>query len=365
MPRVTAAGASAPAALARRDAASLRWIRARVAVQLRLLDRLGEREDVCVRSGCLRAALPAIQQLQAATDLLAAGTANAPGVEWSKAWSATELAIRPGGQPVVEAGLAQGTPDAAPISAPVRLFADTCREGGGRVDDTGGVRALPTTEGGWTCWSVDKACWHFLTHSGALYTFGGTGVGCPPLAALPARLGGIGLAEAGVARVADPPPAAGRPAPNDVPVAPAAPVEPPVGAPPMAPPVPPTLPDPPRGTAFGFDGTYRLRLGEPSCTDGRVVDRRQALGFLGIPYTDTPTLIVRERRLLGVVPSAAIDANGLVSANGNIGTNIRTTDRLQFSSRGDSAVFTAEHTRLYAADQVSCHLVYEGERVAP
>lgn len=51
------------------------------------------------------------------------------------------------------------------------------------------MTALPTTEDGWTRWSADRACYHHLTISGWLYTNGGTGQGCPPVAGFFDRVG--------------------------------------------------------------------------------------------------------------------------------------------------------------------------------
>ncbi|PKN82517.1 MAG: hypothetical protein CVU47_02850 [Chloroflexi bacterium HGW-Chloroflexi-9] len=205
-------------ALAREDRTAARFVASRAAVQARFLQGLVEVSEAstCTQSGCLAAALPAASAIAQATASLAApGSIDA--ASWGVVWDEASLAITPGGAPIPEAGIAIGEGDAAPISETVRLYAEACRAGGGLVDDTGGVTALPTTEGGWTCWSADRACYHHLTVSGWLYANGGTGQGCPPVTGFLDRVGFQQMAAPDVARAVVPVGGGAPPANGDAP----------------------------------------------------------------------------------------------------------------------------------------------------
>ncbi|MDO9443784.1 MAG: hypothetical protein Q7K37_00560, partial [Dehalococcoidia bacterium] len=205
-------------ALAREDRTAARFVASRAAVQARFLQGLAEvsAAATCAQSGCLAAALPAASAIAQATASLAAPE-GIDAASWGVVWDEASLAITPGGAPIPEAGLTMGEADAAPISETVRLYAEACRAGGGLVDDTGGVTALPTSEGGWTCWSTDRACYHHLTVSGWLYANGGTGQGCPPVAGLIDRVGVQQMAAPEVARPFVPVDGGAPPANGDAP----------------------------------------------------------------------------------------------------------------------------------------------------
>jgi hypothetical protein len=238
---------------------------------------------MCTQSGCLGAALQSATAIAQVTASLAAPE-GIDAASWGVVWDEASLAITPGGAPIPEAGIAIGEADAAPISETVRLYAEACRAGGGLVDDTGGVTALPTTEGGWTCWSADRACYHHLTVSGWLYANGGTGQGCAPLAGFLDRVGVQQLAAPEVIRPVVPAGGGAPPANGGAPAA----------APPQAPPA----------AMYPWDGTYQLTPNRAVCSPGCEM----------LNPWDGDTITVILGGVLYPPPGGEIDSNG--RANG-------------------------------------------------
>lgn len=88
-------------------------------------------------------------------------------------WENLETGLEDSGIPVTGAGLQVGDDGQTKVSPILEQFSADCHGKGGVVNGTGGVKTnLPTTEDGYTCWTENSNCWDLLTYSGARYKGG-------------------------------------------------------------------------------------------------------------------------------------------------------------------------------------------------